>query len=155
MASKKGRKGQGEARGARPVDAVKRVGGARNEFGTRIARRIDCSRCGKSDHVAYVPKDRARALCRGCATEVLDLYEVGVRARAAVREVDCNLCGIRFGLPANVEDDGDLLCPSCLRGFTAWQGSVDVPFEERAALKTETRRAGTALRRRQSPPGET
>lgn len=140
---------RGGARGKGPAkDGVKRVGGARNEFGTRVARRIDCSRCGRSDHIAYVPKDRAKALCRDCAAEVLRLYEHGVKAKAAMRRVSCNLCGTPFDLPATVEDDGDLLCGSCLRGFTAWQGSVDVPFEERSRAQAEPRRSGTLIRRR-------
>lgn len=142
-----GPRGKGGA-GAPPKNGVKRVGGARNEFGTRVARRIDCSRCGRSDHIAYVPKDRAKAMCRDCAAEVLRLYEHGVKARAEMRHVSCNLCGTPFDLPVTVEDDGDLLCGSCLRGFTAWQGSVDVPFEERTKAQAESRRAGTLIRRR-------
>lgn len=146
-----GKRDGGKRDGAK--ETVKRVGGARNEFGTRVARRIDCSRCGRSDHIAYVPKDRAKALCRDCAVEVLRMYEVGVKARVSTRVVPCNLCGTPFDLPANVEDDGDLLCRSCLRGFTAWQGSVDVPFDERSRAHAEPRRSGTLIRRRKDDAG--
>lgn len=131
-----------------PLEPVKRVGGRRSEFGTRVARRVDCARCGRSDHIAYVPKDRSRALCRECAGEVLRAYEHGVKARAPMRDASCNLCGAPFSLPVTVIDDGDLLCPSCLRGWTSWQGSLETPFEEREGARTESRRAGTLLRRR-------
>ncbi len=147
-----GKRGGGKGPGGKGPggkgDGVKRVGGARNEFGTRVARRIDCSRCGRSDHIAYVPKQREKALCRDCAIEVLRMYEHGVKARVATRVVPCNLCGTPFDLPETVEDDGDLLCGSCLRGFTAWQGSVDVPFDERTRAHAEPRRSGTLIRRR-------
>ena len=127
---------------------VKRVGGARSEFGTRIARRVDCARCGRSDHVPYAPKDRSHALCRACAAEVLRTYEHGVKARVPMRPATCNLCGTPFDLPITAEDDGDLLCPNCLRGWTTWQGSLETPYEERVAPKVEHRRSGTKLRRR-------
>jgi hypothetical protein len=131
-----------------PVKPVTRVGGKRNEFGTRVARRVDCARCGRSDHVAYIPKEMGRALCRGCAAEVLSAYEHGVKAQVPMRDANCNLCGIPFTLPAAVEDDGDLLCPNCLKGWTTWQGSVDTPHQERTQTQLENRRSGTKLRRR-------
>lgn len=150
MTARKGKNNERPAASGDGVkrDGVKRVGGVRNEFGTRIARRIDCSRCGRSDHVQYAPKNREKALCRECAAEVLRLYEHGVKARADVRVVPCNLCGTPFDLPVTVEDDGDLLCRSCLRGFTSWQGSLDTPFEERSQVQAESRRSGTLIRRR-------
>lgn len=127
---------------------ARRVGGARNEFGTRIARRIECTRCGKEDHVPFVPKDAARALCRACAMEVLKTYEEGVRVRMPTKPAVCNLCGKPFSLPVAAEDDGDPLCESCLKGFTSWRGSLDVPFAEREKQVLEPRRAGTVLRKK-------
>lgn len=131
-----------------PVPSIKRIGGKRNEFGTRIARRVDCVRCGRSDHVAYVPREMGRALCRACAAEVARTVEFGVKARVPTRDVPCNLCGITFALPVTAEDDGDLLCPSCLKGWTTWQGSLETPHEERGMAELENRRSGTKLRRR-------
>jgi len=158
----KGPGGKGDARpgrkatrdGPRRDEAphAKSVGGARNEHGTRISRRVECTRCGKVDHVPWTKKDVKGALCRSCAADVLKLYEVGTKKRAETREVECNLCGIPFALPVTVEDDGDLLCPSCLRGFTVWQGDLDVPWEERTRQRSEARPSGTLLRRR-SPEG--
>lgn len=129
-------------------DGPKYVGGPRNEHGTRIARRVTCARCGTSDHVPYVPKDPARALCRTCAAEVLKTYEAGVKVRMPTRTVACNLCGTPFQLPITAEDDGDPLCPSCLKGFTTWQGSVDVPFEVRSDVVVEERLSGALVRKR-------
>ena len=115
------------------------VGGARNEHGTRVAKRVECGRCGKSDHVPYVPKDHSKALCRDCAAQVLRAYEVGTRAPQETRPETCNLCGVPFRMPLNVPDDGDPLCPNCLRGFTTWSGTIDTPFEERQKQVMETR----------------
>lgn len=115
------------------------VGGARGEFGTRVAKRVECGRCGKSDHVPYVPKDKSRALCRDCAALVLRAYEVGTKVPTETRPETCNLCGTPFRIPLSVPDDGDPLCPSCLRGFTTWSGTIDTPFEERQRQVVETR----------------
>ena len=127
-----------------------RLGGPRNEWGTRIARRVTCGRCGAEDHVPYVPRDASRALCRACATEVLKAYEVGVKVRTETRPVTCNLCGTPFQLPVNVVDDGDLLCPNCLRGFATWSGSIDTPFSERENRVLLERRTGVVVRTRRS-----
>jgi hypothetical protein len=124
------------------------MGGERNEHGTRIARRIDCSRCGAVDHVPFVPQDPSRALCRACAGVVMKMYEEGVKIRMPTKQCACNLCGVPFELPITAVDDGDPLCQMCLQGFTAWQGSVDTPFEQRKALVHEKHRAGTVLRKK-------
>jgi CxxC-x17-CxxC domain-containing protein len=134
-----------------PPDAERKpifVGGRRNEFGTRISRRIDCSRCGAEDHVPYVPKNEARVLCRSCAKEVLAAYEVGQKVKTPTRAESCNLCGAPFQMPTSVPDDGDPLCPSCLRGFTTWSGSLDTPWEERQATVMEERRPGLVVRKK-------
>lgn len=132
-------------------DGPKFVGGPRNEHGTRIARRVTCARCGTSDHVPFVPKDPALALCRNCAMEVLKTYDAGVKVRMPTRMTKCNLCGIPFALPITAEDDGDPLCPSCLKGFTSWQGSIDTPFEVRGDVVVEERLSGALVRKRKKP----
>jgi hypothetical protein len=124
------------------------VGGARNEFGTRIAKRITCSRCGNDDHVPHAPKDASKAMCRACAALVLRAYEIGTRAPVDTRPETCNLCGAPFRIPLSVKDDGDPLCPSCLRGFTTWQGSIDTPFEERQGRVLEQRKPGVVVRKK-------
>lgn len=134
----------------KPEKKETRVGGARNNYGTRISRHIECSRCGADDHVPFVPKDMKRALCRPCAVEVLKTYEVGVRVRVELKKIDCNLCGKPFEIPASVEDDGDLLCRDCLQGFTSWSGSVDTPYQERNQVAYVPQSNGTLLRKRLS-----
>jgi len=129
------------------------VGGERNEHGTRISRRVECSRCGKVDHVPWGKRDRKGALCRSCAAETLKAFEIGTKKKVETRPVTCNLCGKPFDLPKNVEDDGDLLCVTCLRGFFAWQGDVDSSWEDRAKLRSESRPSGTLLRRRNRNSG--
>jgi hypothetical protein len=129
------------------------VGGARNEFGTRIAKRITCARCGADDHVPHAPKDPSKAMCRACAALVLRAYEVGTRAPVETRAETCNLCGTPFRIPIAVKDDGDPLCPSCLRGFTTWQGSIDTPWQERQNTVIEARRPGVVVRKKNHDGG--
>jgi len=129
------------------------VGGAKNEFGTRVAKRVACGRCGAVDHVPYVPKDTSRALCRDCAALVLRAYEVGTRPPEETRPETCNLCGTPFRIPLHVEDDGDPLCPNCLRGFTTWSGSIDTPFHERQGRVLEARAKGVVVRKKATLPG--
>ncbi len=129
------------------------VGGARNEHGTRIARRIVCTRCGAEDHVPFVPRNETRAMCRACAALLLRAYEVGTRAPVETRAETCNLCGSPFRIPLSVKDDGDPLCPNCLRGFMTWSGSIDTPFVERQGRVIETRGAGVVVRKKATREG--
>jgi hypothetical protein len=146
--------GRGEhRRGARPAPTAEAkgpafIGGPRNEFGTRVARRITCSRCGNVDHVPHAPKDLSRALCRSCAGEVLKTYEVGTRVRET-RPCVCTLCQRTFQLPISVELKDDVaLCPDCLRGFATWTGGLGSTPEERESVEVEQRLGGTLVRRR-------
>lgn len=124
------------------------VGGARNAFGTRIAKRIKCARCGNDDHVPHAPKDSTKTLCRACAALTLRAYEVGTRAPVDTRPEICNLCGTPFRIPIAVVDDGDPLCINCLRGFTTWSGSIDTPFPERQGRTIEARKNGVVVRKK-------
>jgi hypothetical protein len=129
------------------------VGGARNEHGTRVARRVVCSRCGTEDHVPYAPRDGGRAMCRACAALVLRAYEVGTKVPTETRPETCNLCGTPFRIPLAVIDDGDPLCPNCLRGFTTWSGSIDTPWSERQGRVIENRGAGVVVRKKSTLDG--
>jgi hypothetical protein len=129
----------------------RQVGGARNEHGTRIARRIACTRCGKVDHIARPPRDLTRALCRACATEVLMVFEETARLRPTMKDARCILCDTPFQLPAHIAVD-DALCPDCLRGFSSWQGALETDFEERR--EAEPRRTGVRLRRPKAEGGK-
>ncbi len=125
-----------------------RVGGARNEHGTRVARRVVCTRCGAHDHVQWVEQDNSTALCKVCAEELLGVLELGRREKQKTRDEICNLCGIPFAMPDHVEDDGDPLCGNCLRGFMAWQGTIDRTFKERQLEVSSSVRPGLRVRRR-------
>ncbi|MCP4502346.1 MAG: hypothetical protein GY822_20515 [Deltaproteobacteria bacterium] len=129
-------------------EAPTRVGGERNDHGTRVARRVICNRCQAVDHVSYLDKDKDFALCRTCAEEMMNVFEVGRKKRMATREVDCNLCGVPFGLPVTAEDDGDPLCDNCLKEWMGWQGSLDMTYDERNENALEKTRPGIALRRK-------
>jgi uncharacterized Zn finger protein (UPF0148 family) len=71
-----------------------------------------------------------------------------------MRDEKCNLCGVPFQIPAFVKDDGDPLCPSCLRGFTTWSGSIDTPWEERQnrVLETRSSTSSVVVRKKVTPP---
>jgi hypothetical protein len=129
------------------------VGGARNEHGTRVARRVVCGRCGSEDHVPYVPKESGKAMCRACAALVLRAYEVGTKVPVETRPETCNLCGTPFRIPLAVVDDGDPLCPNCLRGFMTWSGSIDTPFSERQGRVIEARGQGVVVRKKATREG--
>lgn len=126
-----------------------RVGGARNEHGTRVARRVVCTRCGAHDHVQWVEQDNSTALCKVCAEEMLGVLELGRKEKQKTRDEICNLCGVPFAMPDHVEDDGDPLCGNCLRGFMAWQGTIDRTFEERQREVSTSVRPGLRVRRRE------
>ena len=131
-----------------PTSAHHIVGGPRNKHGTRISKRVLCTRCGKNDYVQFVPQDKSKVLCRDCAVQILRTYEEGAHIRMETRTVACNLCGTPFGMPITAVDDGDPLCINCLRGFTTWQGSIDAPFAERQNTVVETRSSGALLRKK-------
>lgn len=143
---KRGRPGAAK----RPVedDAPAFVGGPKNQFGTRVARRITCSRCGEVDHVPHAPRDLSRALCRSCAREVLKTYEAGTRVPVPMQPAVCSLCKKPFALPAKVELTDEILCPDCLRGFATWTGGIDSAWESRQDVVLEQRVGGTLVRRR-------
>lgn len=52
-----------------------RVRKVRNEHGTRVARPITCSNCGKTDVIHFTPKDASQVYCRKCAFELLGAYD--------------------------------------------------------------------------------
>ncbi len=130
------------------VDGPQFFGGPKNEFGTRVARRITCSRCGAVDHVPHAPRKLERALCRACAADVLNTYEVGTRAKVETRPAACSLCKKPFALPVKVELTDEILCPDCLRGFATWTGGIDTAWDERRGVVIEARVSGTLVRRR-------
>ena len=47
----------------------------RTEFGTRVARRITCTACGKSDTIDFVPQAGGAIVCRQCAYEKYNVHD--------------------------------------------------------------------------------
>lgn len=94
--------------------AVRKI---RNEHGTRVARRIVCAHCGKSDTVDFAPRDPAATFCRACAFTQLNVVDPDERAlRTRVRP--CSACG----RPADVDRQGpDILCGDCFLGIESQQ----------------------------------
>jgi hypothetical protein len=138
-----GKPGAGEGEEPRP-----RLGEARNEHGTRTARRVRCTRCGKVDHVPGGPRDKGKVMCRACLEEVMELFEVGVREKKKTKPADCTVCGKHFDLPLSIDvDDEEIVCFDCMRGFTTWQGAVNRP-ETRGGELGEARRPGVRLRKK-------
>ncbi len=138
--------------GREPDAPPARVGGERNEHGTRVARRIECHRCGAVDHSQWVEQKNDHALCRECAEELLGVLELGRKEKHQTRREVCNLCGVPFDLPTFVKDDGDLLCGGCIRGFMGWKGTLDREYEDRIGDVSESVRPGLRVRRRQGGP---
>jgi|GEM_PF-2608780 len=51
----------------KPSSLHRMVKTIRSEFGTRVAKRITCSHCGKSEHVSFIPHENKPIYCRACA----------------------------------------------------------------------------------------
>src|SRR4051812_30117285 len=68
----------------------------RSPHGTRVMKTITCSRCGKQDTIAFVPKKGEQTiLCRACAEETLGVVEESSQRTEDKIEV-CESCGKRF-----------------------------------------------------------
>lgn len=100
-------------------DAPQAVRKVRSPHGTRVARSITCNRCGKSDTVAFAPRDASRALCRKCAAETLGIEdrEAGIRVE---RTLTCTDCGKEELTTFTGEDP--FLCRDCAQGIWTKQG---------------------------------
>lgn len=123
-----------------------RVGGARNEHGTRLSKRVTCSHCGKEDYVSKRAKDYV--LCRACAAQILNAYEEGVRVPTDMTTISCAQCGQDFACPTFIlqKDEKELLCYDCMRGFDTWRGAAKQQDKQKDTV-IEVRRTGTALRK--------
>jgi hypothetical protein len=120
-------------------------GGARTEFGTRVAKAITCTRCGKEDYIAFKPKDPAKVMCKKCTAEVAGLDEHGDPLKKRFDEVVCDQCGRTHRIPVarkrkSPRDDDPVLCPDCRHGIESVQGTK--------TLTGERRRSGIILKRK-------
>jgi CxxC-x17-CxxC domain-containing protein len=70
----------------------KEVRAVRTPHGTRVMKRIVCSHCGKSDTLAFVPRDNHPMLCRECAELDLSVRDESPMKKHE-RTVKCRVCG--------------------------------------------------------------
>lgn len=109
------------------------VGAARNEFGTRLCKRVQCEKCEKVD---YVPVRSKNEFCRDCAEKMFAAFEQG--RHIAEREVHrvCGQCRRDFPMRESLAEKKDqVLCPDCFRGFEVWRGkNVRSHHEHRPVL---------------------
>lgn len=139
-----------KARILEPASEIKLVGGAKNHLGTRVSRRVTCSRCGCNDYISFVPGTPDNILCKPCARVVHLAYEAGETPKPEFTNYDCDQCGASFELSKNMlalleeKKPGEIFCPSCALGFAGWQGKA----KNRNAAVSEKRASGALLRRR-------
>lgn len=96
----------------------------RNPHGTRVARRITCSACGKSDTIDFAPKDPAAALCRRCAFERYGVLDPDDAAQRTLR-TRCGVCRKFFEMIVDAKrgpDRGVATCNDCKAGVVTEQG---------------------------------
>jgi len=122
-------------------------GGARTEFGTRVAKAITCVRCGKQDYLAFKPKDPDKVMCKDCTLEVVGLNEHGDPVQDPLMEIVCQQCGKESRIPRRKppkpgeEDVEPILCSDCFMGIETRQGNKSVTGERRKSgviLKRKT-----------------
>lgn len=126
------------SRGPEPL----RVGGARNQHGTRVTRRVTCVSCGEVDYTAVGAGSSPR--CRKCAKQELGAFEQSVRVPPMLMKITCFQCKTVCELPSWLAQKEDALCGDCARGFELWRGTMG----SAATGELELRRSGTVLRRR-------
>ena len=96
---------------------VKKV---RTEFGTRVARRITCTACGKSDTIDFVPQDGGAIVCRQCAYEKYNVHDPD-RKDFSEYDYDCSTCGVKFKSGIFFEDENEIQCSNCYMGIETKQ----------------------------------
>lgn len=101
------------------------VGNARNEFGTRLCQRVECTKCGQIDYVSVRVNQNQDKFCRSCAEKVLLAFEQGRKIDEKMLTVTCEQCCIKFQASQVLVNKKDcLLCIDCLRGFDVWRGKA-------------------------------
>ncbi len=86
----------------------------RTPHGTRVARAVVCSYCGKEDTVPFAPRKSTQTLCRQCAADLLGVpdEESGIRLE---RDLTCTECGKEERTSYTGEDP--FQCKDCMLGI--------------------------------------
>jgi hypothetical protein len=101
------------------------VGEVRNEFGTRLCQRIECSRCHKVDYVAKRIAKAKTIYCRDCAERLISTFESGRKLSEKKISSICVKCKIEFSINEEIAlKREELQCPDCYRGFEVWRGKL-------------------------------
>jgi CxxC-x17-CxxC domain-containing protein len=92
----------------------------RSAHGTRVARRVVCASCGKTDIIDFAPRDVSTALCRDCAFQQLRFRDPDNPAHFA-HTITCATCGRIAKVPFEPKDPSAVECPDCYRGIESKQ----------------------------------
>lgn len=131
---------------------IKLVGGAKNHLGTRVSRRVTCSRCGCNDYISFVPGSPEKILCKACAKLIHLAYEVGESPKPESANYNCDQCETPFELGQKTlerlleKKPGEIYCQNCSLGLAGWQGKA----KGGPKGPSEKRLSGALLRRKAS-----
>lgn len=124
------------------------VGGARNNYGTRISKRVLCQNCGKEDHITCRPSKDFGSYCRKCAIEIMNAIEIGSKIKRKMKSHVCMQCCVEFALPVNMIPKKGCICSNCLKGFEIWNGSLPADSNTKISFKIEKRPSGVLIRKK-------
>jgi CxxC-x17-CxxC domain-containing protein len=102
--------------------APKPVRKVRTEHGTRVARAVVCSACGKRDTIHFAPKDPAKVLCRRCAADLLGVGDPDTEV-GSLHPFTCASCGRSGMTQKRIPVAQEFLCKDCLLGIESKQGT--------------------------------
>lgn len=104
---------------------------SRNQFGTRLASRVNCEKCGKVDYVTVRVASSKQQFCRDCAEKILYTFDQGRIIAEKQTDCVCTKCQRHFlATLALTKKKEQLLCLDCLRGFDVWRGKASVLRKE-------------------------
>ena len=78
----------------------------RSPHGTRVHRKVTCSKCGAEDTIHFAPKPGQNPLCRRCAAELLGVTDRDASIVPESRE-KCDRCGLFVPKVCTFEDPLD------------------------------------------------
>lgn len=88
----------------------------RLEHGTRVHFPIECSKCGKSEILDFVPKGGKAPMCTACrqAEHGRSWRDLAAEAKRSDWEIKCARCGAPDTVPFRPHKDREYECRNCL-----------------------------------------
>jgi len=146
------------------TEKIKRVGGDKNAHGTRVLRKVKCSKCSKLDFISFVPGRGKEAFCKSCAETLCNALEVGQAEKIKFVKKNCPNCAQPYEIESEKlayieeqkkrvrlkrpdEEDKPMLCPNCYMGFELWSGKKDSNQNLPSSLGLSKRKSGAILRK--------